>query len=322
MAGKREKDWGKVKDYSDTRQRTDDLFFEFARILDGLRPKVFVAENVAGLVRGTAKGYFLEILAALKARGYRVRAQLLDAQWLGVPQMRQRIIFVGVREDLGLEPAFPKPLPYRYSVREALPHILQQAVAKDTYEDAALAPARTVLGSTGGRSSSTLSSEPLGMVVAETSKELRAYRDKRGAFGNDRDITDQPSPTVLAGFRGTHWIVEAESDITPYAIGREWDTLAPGEQSSRYFQLVKSPLDGPSPTVTQLGGHNTVASVCHPIERRKFSIGELKRICAFPDDFVLTGTYAQQWERLGRAVPPLMMRAVAETIRDEILCRL
>jgi len=160
------------------------------------------------------------------------------------------------------------------------------------------------------------------MVVAETSKELRAYRDKRGAFGNDRDITDQPSPTVLAGFRGTHWIVEAESDITPYAIGREWDTLAPGEHSSRYFQLVKSPLDGPSPTVTQLGGHNTVASVCHPIERRKFSIGELKRICAFPDDFVLTGTYAQQWERLGRAVPPLMMRAVAETIRDEILCRL
>ena len=53
----------------------------------------------------------------------------------------------------------------------------------------------------------------------------------------------------------------------------------------------------------------------HPTEPRKFTIEELKRVCAFPDDFELTGTYAQQWERLGRAVPPLMMRAVAEQVR-------
>lgn len=40
-----------------------------------------------------------------------------------------------------------------------------------------------------------------------------------------------------------------------------------------------------------------------------------------PDDFVLTGTREQQWERLGRMVPPLMMKAVAETVRDQILRR-
>jgi len=45
----------------------------------------------------------------------------------------------------------------------------------------------------------------------------------------------------------------------------------------------------------------------------------LRRICAFPDDFKLSGTYPQQWERLGRAVPPLMMRAISETVRDRIL---
>src|SRR5207249_1070705 len=122
-AGKREKGWGKIKAYSDTRQRTDDLFFEFARLLEGLQPRVFVAENVSGLVKGTAKGFFLRILAALKACGYSVRARVLDAQWLGVPQARQRLIFIGVRADLGTEPIFPKPLPYRYSVREALPQL-------------------------------------------------------------------------------------------------------------------------------------------------------------------------------------------------------
>src|SRR5207248_5858022 len=108
-AGKRQAGWGQVRPYSDTRQRTDDLFFEFARLVRGVRPKVFVAENVSGLVKGTAKGYFKEILRALKGCGYRVEARLLDAQWLGVPQVRQRIIFVGVREDLGVGPAFPKP---------------------------------------------------------------------------------------------------------------------------------------------------------------------------------------------------------------------
>ena len=54
-AGSREKGWGKVKDYSDGSQRVDDLFYEYARILEGVQPKVFVAENVTGLVKGTAK---------------------------------------------------------------------------------------------------------------------------------------------------------------------------------------------------------------------------------------------------------------------------
>ncbi|WBB94202.1 DNA (cytosine-5-)-methyltransferase [Verrucosispora sp. WMMC514] len=125
-AGKREAGWGKVKKYSDSAQRTDDLFFEFVRLIEGVRPKVFVAENVSGLVKGSAKGYFIEIMRALKAAGYRVGAQLLDAQRLGVPQARQRLIFVGVRDDLGKDPVFPAPLPYRYTVRDALPHILAQ----------------------------------------------------------------------------------------------------------------------------------------------------------------------------------------------------
>lgn len=69
MSGKRDKHWGQVKKYSETAQRTDDLFYEYARILEGLYPKVFVAENVAGLARGKAKGYFKDILAELKSKG-------------------------------------------------------------------------------------------------------------------------------------------------------------------------------------------------------------------------------------------------------------
>jgi site-specific DNA-cytosine methylase len=61
----------------------------------------------------------------------------------------------------------------------------------------------------------------------------------------------------------------------------------------------------------------------HPLEHGRHPGGaagsELKRLCGFPDDFVLTGSYSQQWERLGRAVPPVMMFHVAKTICDEII---
>jgi DNA (cytosine-5)-methyltransferase 1 len=238
-AGKREAGWGKVKKYSDGTQRTDDLFFEFSRLLRGIKPRTFVAENVSGLVKGTAKGYFLEILADLKAAGYVVKCKVLDAQWLGVPQMRQRTIFVGVRNDIDLPPAHPKPLPYRYSVRDALPQILAT--------------------------------------------------------------------------------IEPEADISQYAIGAEYDKLKQGESSEKYFNLVKTDAKKPSGSVTAYGARAGLATVCHPTEKRKFTIAELKRICAFPDDFILTGTYAQQWERLGRAVPPVMMSHISAAIRDGVL---
>jgi DNA (cytosine-5)-methyltransferase 1 len=334
-AGKVARDWGKVKAYSETKQRTDDLFFEYIRILRGLAPKVFVAENVAGLVKGAAKGYFLEILAELKAAGYCVAARVLDAQWLGVPQSRTRLIFVGVRDDLNLLPAFPKPLAYRYSVRDALPEPFD---SKGQEYDLSK-PAPTICGG-----------DTLGLAPFQFEVEWVAIEHPNGFDGHAPQSLDKPmpaiqasrpvrlmtkagprsaslpAPTVLTHGRRRHTTseltIEAEADMTRYAVGKEWAKLAPGEQSSRYFNLVRAAPGAPSPAITVEGKKAHAASVAHPTECRKFSIAELRRICAFPDDFILVGTYAQQWERLGRAVPPLMMRAIAETVRDEILAKI
>ena len=92
-AGVRERYWGQVVKYSDTKQRVDDLFTEYTKLVDSIQPKVFVAENVYGLVRGTAKGYFKKILAGFRSCGYQVEAKLLDAAWLGVPQHRRRLFY-------------------------------------------------------------------------------------------------------------------------------------------------------------------------------------------------------------------------------------
>ncbi len=239
-AGKRERGWGESKKYSDVSQRSDDLFFEYARLVDQLRPRAFVAENVSGLVKGTAKGYFIQILAKLKASGYRVRARLLDAQWLGVPQQRQRIIFLGFRDDQGIDPEHPAPFSHRYSIREALEGV---------------------------------------------------------------ELSDDERDAV---------------SIEKYAIGPEWHRLIPGQTSEKYFSLSRPDPEKPSPTITATAGNPGAASVVHHGECRKYAVRELLRLCSFPDDFLLEGTYLQQVERLGRAVPPLMMKAVAETVARQL----
>lgn len=96
------------------------LFREYVRLLRGLRPKVFVMENVSGMVKGKMKLLFVEILKELKASGYRVSARLLNAMYFGVPQSRERMIFIGVREDLGIEPSHPRACFAPSTVRMAL----------------------------------------------------------------------------------------------------------------------------------------------------------------------------------------------------------
>ena len=84
------------------------LFREYVRLLRGLQPKVFVMENVSGMVKGKMKLIFAEILRELKASGYRVSARLMNAMYFNVPQSRERMIFIGVRNDLGIAPSHPK----------------------------------------------------------------------------------------------------------------------------------------------------------------------------------------------------------------------
>jgi DNA (cytosine-5)-methyltransferase 1 len=243
-AGKREAGWGKVKSYSDKTQRVDDLFFEYVRLLDGIRPKVFVAENVSGLTKGTAKGYFKRILAALKEPGYRVVCKVLDAQWLGVPQMRQRTIFVGVREDLGIDPVHPVPLPYRYTVGDALE----------------------------------------GLPEGGEAKRLKPGTD---------------TYCYWAATKAGHSLSDACMDLT-------------GKNS--FLTHVKQSPHRQANTITQ-----GTQQLYHWSEPRTLTLQELRRVGGFPDDFELTGSFSQRWERIGRAVPPLMMAQVAKTIEERIL---
>lgn len=104
MAGNREKDWGKKKQFREGQeyQRLDDLVFEYVRTIEKLQPKVALLENVKGLIIGNAKAYARNLKLAFEAAGYRVQVFLLNAASMGVPQKRERVFFIGLRKDINL----------------------------------------------------------------------------------------------------------------------------------------------------------------------------------------------------------------------------
>ena len=131
MAGIREEGWGVEKNYSDTTQRVDDLFFEYARIVKEIQPKVFVAENVMGITLGSASsilgrtqfGLFGQeqdtIYHTLTNCGYNVRYKVLNAKDYGVPQQRERLIIIGIRNDIDAQITFPKGSRDIVTIKEA-----------------------------------------------------------------------------------------------------------------------------------------------------------------------------------------------------------
>lgn len=106
MAGGRDKNWKKKKKFKEGQatQVLSDLFFDWIKLVDKLKPKVAIAENVQGMLVGNAKAYTQTIIKELNKIGYNVQLFLLDASTMGVPQKRKRVFFICHKVGL----AYPK----------------------------------------------------------------------------------------------------------------------------------------------------------------------------------------------------------------------
>lgn len=275
MAGVREDKWGKVVAYSGERkQKSDDLFFEYMRLVLALKPRSFIAENVQGLALGTAVDHVLKPFEEeMRKAGYIVDHRLLNAADFGVPQERPRLFVQGIRtglvDKLGrqIKPAWPKPQEYRYTVNQAISGV------ESTVEQ--------IVESWLGTKADLIST--YGDIPDEVIKEF--WKDRFSIKDND--------------FR--------------FAVGAAWYILGPGgSPENTYFQLIRSHPDRPAPTITATSAGNIAAAgVTHPHECRKFTVPELRSLFTFPGDYKFDGTTEQQGERMGRSVPPYLMKALA-----------
>lgn len=161
---------------SDSRNQ---LFREYVRVLQLLQPRAFVMENVQGMVQGKMRLIFADILRTLKSSGYRVSARLMTSKYFDVPQDRPRMIFVGVRSDLNLEPSHPAAQTRAVTLREAISDV------ENTPED--LADSRYPEGS---------GSEKYLQRMREGEKGSK-YDTKGHRFGLVRLRWDAPARTIL-----------------------------------------------------------------------------------------------------------------------------
>ena len=271
---------GKVKAYSGTKQRVDDLFFEYTRLVDGLQPKFFVAENVKGMMFSDYHDIVSRVMNEFDNAGYICQVRVLNAADYGAPQQRKRTFFIGIRKDIA----------------EKLFNPFQ--VAMGIVPDGLLHP-----------------------VATHAPKE---DIDKLIAFNAGRPVAEhKPIPKKWVSVKEAIQDIEndpVELDFLKIAMEKYanlkllCEIKNPGETHHKRFNLMRNWVDKPSATILQSNAHAGAACVCHYDGTRPHTIPELKRLMSFPDDFKLTGTYAQQCERLGRAVAPLNMKAIAEHI--------
>ena len=108
---------GRKMGFEDTRGT---LFYEFARIVKDVRPKLAIGENVKGLLTHDGGKTLQTMVGVLQDLGYKVAYKILRAQYFDVPQKRERLVIIAVRNDIDSPILYPKEHDYTISLREAI----------------------------------------------------------------------------------------------------------------------------------------------------------------------------------------------------------
>lgn len=254
------------------------LFLEYMKFVKVFEPDYIILENVSGM-RSTAGGKFEnDIKEYMQELGYAPTVKLLNAADYGVPQLRQRLLFVGVKKGIGLCEN------YEFPTGE---FVNNYRTVADAISDL------PVLGN------AEKSEEYQSEAKTEYQKLMR---------GESMKIEVQP-PIKLANHVAPNHPEETINKIA---------STKPGEPMYEKFkQRIRLKSDAPSPTQLA-GGIRPQFQFGHPCQPRGLTIRERARIQSFPDSYIFMGGTVQERVQTGNAVPPLMIYQVAKPIAEDI----
>lgn len=269
------------RDINDTRNT---LYLAVVKSVRKFKPKAFLIENVPGmatLYKGKVKE---QIVNTFEDMGYRVTVTpkpLLAADY-GVPQMRKRMFFVGIREDIaekkGHKFEFPKPI---LTSDEYI-------TCKEAISDL---PSRE---------------NELGMECDEYKYEPMSEYQK----------LMRKNSTTLYNHVATKHTELVKQTIALVPDGGNHKDLPPGVGESRKFNEAWTRYASNKPSKTIDTGHR---NHFHYKYNRVPTIRENARLQSFPDDFVFMGTKTQQNRQVGNAVPPLLAYHIAQQIKKYLI---
>ena len=252
------------------------LFMDFIRMIDYIRPRFFIMENVKGIMSAPLKhvpmakrdkndpeqqlGTVLDvILSEFHKLGYKTVYGILDAVNYGVPQFRERFVLIGSRdnEDIFL------PIPTHFQMHQE--HAYRWQTLRDSISDLEFDCGE----------------------CASFSKDRLTYLRLIREGGNWRDLPPDLKKEAMGGAYGSG-----------------------GGKVGFYRRLS---YDQPSPTLVT-SPVQKATMMCHPKQNRPLSIREYARIQQFPDDWVFMGTSAAKYRQIGNAVPIVLALALGKAV--------
>lgn len=252
------------------------LFMDFIRMIDYIRPRFFVMENVKGIVSSPLKhvsvkerekddpeqqlGTVLDvILSEFDKLGYKTVYGVLDAVNYGVPQFRERFVLIGSRdnEDIFL------PMPTHFQMHQ--------------------------------------NSEYRWKTVGEVIKDLENNPGEYTSLSGERKKYIHMVP------EGGNWR-DLPEEIIPVAMGGAYQS---GGGKVGFYRRLS--YNQPAPTITTSPAQKATM-LCHPRQDRPLSIKEYARIQQFPDDWIFKGTLSAKYRQIGNAVPVGLAEAIGRAI--------
>jgi DNA (cytosine-5)-methyltransferase 1 len=293
------------------------LFRHYVRlVLEGLRPKFVVMENVPGLVSLDGGKTLDDVRLSFEKAGYRVAFKILNAAHYGVPQERWRLVFLGTRLP-GVEPSLPEPVHYsnqRPNFAGGIEFTFRHAIGKreqSLFFDDALRPPTTV-----GDALSDLPPIPSGGGDPIMKSELPA----RSAYqelmrkGSSRLYNHQCADIASINMQRLRHVKPGGSwrDIPYELLPKGLQRARRSDHTKRYGRLDPTSLS--STILTKCDPH--WGTFFHYEQDRVISVREAARLQSFPDTFHFMGSLGDQYKQVGNAVPPLLAKAIAEHIKE------
>ena len=288
MSGTKQKGWGKEKTaYGMKQKNIEDLTWEQIRIAGEMMPKVIVCENVKGLTMEYASEHLARMVNDFEALGYTTVYKVLKGQEHGVPQKRERVFIVSVRNDV-LDAI---NMPFMCVAGEVFP-----------------SPESTFVDIRGAIDDLQLNNE--NKVEAH---ELVEAMKKSAKWKWMKRLPKNPDRVVSVG----------DDVVGPWydkviRHRAKWGKSIP-ERKSSFFQSRRVPWNQAAHTLSEQGLQTSLAVHLHPEEDRVFTTKESARIMTLPDDYKFTGTLNQNLARIGLMVAPLQMKDLADNIYNNIL---
>lgn len=297
------------------------LFRQYGRlVLEGLRPKVIVMENVPGMVSLDGGRFVDDIYALFQGAGYRMRHMILCAAHYGVPQERWRLFFIGtILKDVEItfpEPSHYAPVRANFSGGRDLTWLpaIQNGVQRPNLFGRALKPFTTVRGSIGDlpplRVNQGCDEMPYQSSPATAYQRLmrigsrRLYNHVAGA------LSQQNLERLKHIGPGGSW-----RDIPHELLPKGMKEARRSDHTRRYGRIDPDGLSGT--VLTKCDPH--WGSFFHWEQDRALTVREAARIQSFPDSYRFYGSRVSQYEQVGNAVPPLLAKTLAEHIQRTIL---